>query len=283
MRTNMNDIKIFVCCHRQYELIPPLCEPIQCGASINPIIDGILHDNDGENISDRNREYCELTAHYYAWRNIDAEYYGFCHYRRFFSAEDYSRPYLVRGSLSEAEKNKLLQDEDYWRGLIKSYEIIAPKSENMGLTAGEHYRGSPFHYTEDLNLFMDILSEKAPQLCNTAKKYLSQNRQYFCNMFIMNKRHFFRYCEWLFRLLEEFDRRKTLHGSFQSDRTDGYLGELFTGIYFNYCAENGTKIKELPRLDINCPLKKRIGCTILPAESRRRFIVKKMVKMIKGK
>ncbi len=279
----MNDIRIFMCCHNRYGIIPPLCEPIQCGTALNPKIEGICHDNAGENISDRNREYCELTAHYFAWKNINADYYGFCHYRRFFCAAVSERPYIVKGKLSESDIEKLLRNKEYWQGLINEYEIIAPKSEDMGLTVKEHYCGSPFHYYIDLELFMEILSSKSPWLTRTAKKYLSQNRQYFCNMFIMDKKHFFEYCEWLFGILHDFDLRKVTHGNFQSDRTDGYLGELFTGIYLNYCVENGVRIKELPRLDVYCPLKKRISCVLVPSESKRRFVVKKLIKRIKGR
>ncbi len=101
-------------------------------------------------------------------------------------------------------------------------------------------------------------------------------------MFIMDKAHFFDYCEILFSALDEFDRRKTLHGDFQSDRTDGYLGEIFTGIYINYCRENAAKIKELPRLDVGCSVRKRISRALLPPESKRRFVVKAATKKLKG-
>ena len=48
----------------------------------------MLHDDEGENISDKNPMYCELTAQYWAWKNLDADYYGFCHYRRYFNFSD---------------------------------------------------------------------------------------------------------------------------------------------------------------------------------------------------
>ena len=279
----MNSIKIFMCCHRSFKVVPPLCIPIQGGTALNEAIDGALPDNMGVNISAKNREYCELTAHYYAWKNEEAEYYGFCHYRRFFCAdEDVVAPYLVKGRLNADRLQGLLGSEEYWRELICSFDIIAPRSEDMGLSAREHYITSKCHYAEDLQLFVDILSVKAPFLADATEEYLGQNRQYFCNMFIMDKKHFFEYCDVLFAVLEEFDKRKTLHGDFQSDRTDGYLGEIFTGIYIYYCRKNGARIKELPRLDVFCPLKKRLGCALLPSESRRRFFVKRLVKKIRG-
>lgn len=275
----MKNIRIFMCCHKQYETIPPLCEPIQCGAALNTVIGGILHDNDGMNISDKNREYCELTAHYYAWKNAEADYYGFCHYRRFFGAEEATkRPYSALKKVSD----KQLLSENELRSLCDEYDILAPISEDMGLPAGDHYNTSKYHYPEDLSLFLEILNSKAPQLKNAADSYLMQNRQYFCNMFVMRKELFSEYCEILFSVLEEFDQRKQLHGDFQSDRTDGYLSEIFTGIYIAYCRNRGAKIKELPRLDAGCSVKKRIGCALLPPESKRRFFVKRIVKKLRG-
>lgn len=276
-RVAMKDIRIFMCCHKQHEMIPPLCEPIQCGTALNPVINGTLHDNDGINISEKNREYCELTAHYFVWKNIEADYYGFYHYRRFLGVERATkRPYAA---LKKASDKQLLNENEL-RNLCDDFDIIAPRSEDMGLLTQDHYNTSKYHYPEDLSLFFEILYDRYPHLENTAEKYLKQNRQYFGNIFIMSKVYFNEYCEILFSALEEFDKRKQLHGDFQSDRTNGYLGEIFTGIYISYCRDNGAKIKELPRLDVDCSVKKRICCALLPSESKRRFFVKGIVKKI---
>ena len=74
-----------------------------------------LHDNDGENISSKNPMYCELTAQYWAWKNADADYYGFCHYRRYF---DFT--------------NTPHRENDY--GEIMDSFIDAIPSRSMGLT-----------------------------------------------------------------------------------------------------------------------------------------------------
>ena len=80
----------------------------------------------------------------------------------------------------------------------------------------------------------------------------------------------------LFPILAEFDKRKTLHGDFQSDRTNGYLAERFVGVYLEYAKSKGAKILEVPRIDVECTLKKRILCRLFPAESRIRFAVKRI-------
>lgn len=274
----MNDIKLLMCCHNRLETVPPLCIPIQCGSAINERLKDAMPDDTGDNISSKNKEYCELTAHYFAWKNLSAEHYGFCHYRRFFSLDEtIKRPYVVMG----APKTAIMGDEKHWRSLISSYDMIVPRSEDMGLPVREHYCTSRFHYAEDLALFLELIKTTVPKLYPFAEEYLSQRRQYFCNMFIMDKAHFNEYCSMLFPLLSAFDEKKTLHGSFQADRTDGYLGELFTGIYISFCRANGARIKELPRVDICCKAAKRIAYYILPPESKLRFAAKRIAKRLR--
>ena len=80
----MSNIKIYVSCHKEC-FVPSnkLLYPIQVGTCFAEEIPGVLHDNTGDNISDKNKMYCELTAQYWAWKNDDADYYGFFHYRRY--------------------------------------------------------------------------------------------------------------------------------------------------------------------------------------------------------
>ena len=56
--------------------------PILVGNS--SIKEKYLRDNTGENISSKNKNYCELTAMYWAWKNLQSDYIGLCHYRRYF-------------------------------------------------------------------------------------------------------------------------------------------------------------------------------------------------------
>ena len=59
--------------------------PVQMGHAIHPDI-GYTGDDTGENISDRNWNFCELTGLYWAWKNIEADYIGLVHYRRYFAS-----------------------------------------------------------------------------------------------------------------------------------------------------------------------------------------------------
>ena len=81
-------IKIYVSCHKE-SYIPEnkLLYPIQVGTAIaEKKLEGMLYDNEGDNISAKNKQYCELTSQYWVWKNDrEADYYGFFHYRRYFN------------------------------------------------------------------------------------------------------------------------------------------------------------------------------------------------------
>ena len=82
------DIRIFIACHKPtYVPENSLFYPVQVGAALtNKRFEHMAYrDNEGEHISEKNPDYCELTAQYWAWKNMEADYYGFFHYRRYFS------------------------------------------------------------------------------------------------------------------------------------------------------------------------------------------------------
>ncbi|RZK37828.1 MAG: DUF4422 domain-containing protein, partial [Pedobacter sp.] len=83
------DLTIFSVFHKEYPV--PNCsfiKPVQVGKDNSQIDLGFLSDDNGENISDKNNRFCETTALYWIWKNldkIDSKYIGLAHYRRYFS------------------------------------------------------------------------------------------------------------------------------------------------------------------------------------------------------
>ena len=80
------NIKILIACHKPSELPRNnLFLPVRVGAALASDDFGLQRDDDGkDNISKKNPGYCELTAIYWAWKNLKADYYGLFHYRRFY-------------------------------------------------------------------------------------------------------------------------------------------------------------------------------------------------------
>ena len=81
------DICIAVATHKAYRRPEDsMYLPLQVGEALHPDVDlGFACDNTGDNISDRNAYYSELTGLYWLWKNCDAEYKGLVHYRRHFA------------------------------------------------------------------------------------------------------------------------------------------------------------------------------------------------------
>ena len=275
----MADIKLFVCCHRP-EKVPeyPLLVPVQVGTALSEErFLCFLHDDDGENISEKNRSYCELTAQYWAWKNVDADYYGFFHYRRYLYPNTKSKlPYRIEGVPGQLILDKLGFKK--YAELIEKYDLIAPIGENMHIPVREHYANAPHHHGKDLELIERIIRECHPQMVSAMEKYLSGTICYFGNIYIMKRQVFQDYCAWLFPILEDFDRRADKSGySAQELRVNGYLAERLFGVWYEY---HRTKLRtiELPRVHFGPPtVAKRLEQCILPPGSKLRATVKKIV------
>ena len=273
-------IDLFVCCHKE-ENIPKheLLKPIQVGSAIaNKRFKNFYYDDTGDNISKKNRSYCELTAQYWAWKNIDADYYGFFHYRRYlYPSLNEKKPYQIKKEPSIDILNKLGYQD--FQNLISKYDIITPIGENMYIPVREYYARAKYQHGKDLKIVEDIISEKYSEMTPAMDKYLSGTICYFGNIFIMRREVFEHYCEWLFSILEEFDRKSDSSGyNSQEARVDGYLGEHLLGIYYTYCKDS-LKSLELPRvIFISDTLERRKNKFInalLPPGSKRRSMVKK--------
>lgn len=276
------NIKLFVCCH-QPSSVPkhPLLNPIQTGAALaDTRFPGFFYDDTGENISKKNRSYCELTAEYWAWKNVDADYYGFFHYRRYLYPDVKARcPYRVEKEPTLA----LLNDLGYetFTNLIQQYDVILPKGENMYIPVREHYATAPFHHRKDLALVEEILRDRYPEMIGQLDEYFSGTICYFGNIFIMKRRVFYDYCAWIFSVLEEFDRRANIsdYGS-QERRVNGYLAERLLGVWIRFKQSKGIELLELPKVHF-CGreiLSKRLLNTLLPPGSLRRATVKRFRK-----
>lgn len=272
------DIKLFVCCHEPAEVPShPLLIPLQVGAALaKEHFPGFLHDDKGDHISDRNRSYCELTGQYWAWKNVEADYYGLFHYRRYLYPDQTAKlPYRIEGGPALPTLERL--GYPGFAGLISQYDMVLPKREDMRIPVWKHYASAPFHHGEDLALVKDIVRKRSPEMSAAMDSYLSNTACYFGNIFIMKRPVFEDYCAWLFPILEEFDQTADTAGrSGQGRRADGYLAERLLGIYAAHHRE--LKSLEVPRVHfIEDPAercKKRVVNFFLPPGSVRRSWIK---------
>ncbi len=274
-------IKLMVCCH-QNVTVPAhsLLFPVQVGAALEQEkFLGFYPDDVGENISEKNRSYCELTALYWAWKNLDADYYGLFHYRRYlYPGEKTKKPYRICGAPTET----LLNDLGYQKfsKMIQGYDMIMPVGEQMYVSVRQHYAQAPYHHSADLDIVEEIIRERYPDMIDALESYFGGTVHYFGNIVIMSRQVYGDYCAWLFDILEEYDRRGNVSGySKQELRVNGYLAERLLGVYYTDAKLRSVlKTAELPRVhfvpDDVSRRKQKLALALLPPGSRVRAFVK---------
>ena len=280
-----DNIKIYIAYHKKCSVLRgDYLYPIQVGAvNSSEHFEGMLWDDTGDNISKKNRSYGEMSAQYWAWKNDDADYYGFFHYRRFMSFserhfptndfEDVEMEYLTWANVEKLELTK-----GRMRNVINKYDFIVTtpvKLRKLHYTFKNNYDqyvNANYQYKEDLEELLKIIKEKSPHLYGQAQRYFYKLPYgYFCNMFIMKKELFHEYCEWVFPILDEFEKRVDYSKySIDGERICGYLGERLLGIFYEYKKQSGScKTFELQRTlfkntDVIETLDTAIGDTDVP-------------------
>lgn len=238
-------IRIFVSTHKEVDYpISLMLQPVQVGCAARDwTFSDTFHDNEGENISEFNPYYCELTTQYWAWKNVHADYVGFCHYRRYF---DFSGIAHKENAWGEVMANRIdqaamerygLDDESIERA-VSGYDIVTTGLKNLAKFPGSfktpyrHYREAPYLHIADLDLLSTIVCREHPDYKQDVDAYLNGSRTCFCNMFIMRAQLFDEYCSWLFPILELWMRESDMsHYSKEALRTPGHLGERLLNIW----------------------------------------------------
>lgn len=257
-RSNVHDnIRIYVSTHKQVDSFDSsILRLVQVGAeqSSHRFWD-TLHDDVGDSISHLNQQYCELTAQYWAWKNIDAEYYGFCHYRRYFNFSDTRYNENVWGEVvddfidDQAQQKYGLDDESIARA-VEGYDIITTDFKDLRKAPGnrntpvKQWQAADQLHDEDLASMIAILIDKHPDYEQDAIEFLNGNLSCFCNMYIMRKQLFFDYCNWLFPLLNDFvESIDTSTYNNEALRTPGHLAERLFNIYYMHQQRCGANWK----------------------------------------
>lgn len=238
------DIKILVCAHKESRL--PAHEyfyPIQVGAALTHTRFFATSDNTGDNISDKNPHFCELTAHYWAWKNLECDIIGLNHYRRFF---DFYRPFPAFSPDRSFVDIDFFLKEPYrfpdLETLLNEYDIILPPKRHYPYNVATQY--AVFHLINDLNLLKEVIQDVTPEYSEVFNTLMYHHNAYSgYNMFITSRAHFNEYSEWLFNVLFELEKRIKLSAYPDQARLFGYLSERLINVY---CIKHRLKIKYIP-------------------------------------
>ena len=269
---NDNDIRIFLSYHNNFQrLKSDILTPIHVGRAIasDEVIEqisDIMGDDTGDNISDKNQTFCELTAQYWAWKNTNYDYTGFLHYRRhlIFSDDDTFKeniyglvnfPFITYDYLKKVG----LTDEAI-KSKINGYDLIVVEKWDV-TNAGskdnyDHYKSSsPYLHISDYEKMIGILLKKYPDYAQDVEAYNRSKYGYYTNIFIMKRPVFEDYCQFLFSILFDLSEKVDISRyNVQEKRIFGYLSEWMLGIYiFHYKRVIKSPVLELRRTFIQNP------------------------------
>lgn len=263
------DVKIFIAAHKDVELFDSsIMVPIQVGATnAARRFDDMLSDADGDNISDLNPMYCELTAQYWAWKNVDADYYGFCHYRRYFNLSSNSYLENAYGEvmdkfINEETQSKYGLDDANIKEAIAGYDLVITEIKDIRSFPGrsktplDQYHEAPLLHDKDIDIAFDIVKNMYPEYASDVDDFANGHESCFCNMYIMRKEIFFAYCDWMFPILERFceNTDMSLYGK-EALRTPGHISERLFNIFLIHNQRIGTdwKIKQVQCVHFEYP------------------------------
>lgn len=228
----MMNIKTVSASHKPYWMPrDPFYLPLFVGSEGSPSIEGFLRDDAGDHISARNKSYCELTGIYWAWKNLDADYIGLVHYRRYFA-----KPFAC------TKKNRIATRETIERALKKA-DVILPKKRHYFIETN-YSQYAHAHHELDLILTREILKEKHPAYIAAWESVMQRTSGHRFNIFIMKKPLLDAYLSWLFEILFALEQRLDISGYTGNDtRVFGLLSERLLDIWIE-C--NHVRYTELP-------------------------------------
>lgn len=217
-------VNIIVAAHKSFDnsFLPSCYFPVQVGTLNSKKIDGFQGDSDGDNISDKNPYYCELTGLYWGFKNLKCDISGLVHYRRYFIKKNH---WLC--------KKNILNENDILNYLNK-YKIIMPELSYRIIDNPKLYDNKEKD-TQDYHLIAleNIIKEKYPEYLPSWKKYSYGNKISWGNMFISSKKIFDDYCSWVFPLLSLLEE-KFIQENKLTPRIIGFLSELTLCVWVDH-------------------------------------------------
>lgn len=228
------DIKILVATHKKAQMPQDCCYfPLHVGREGKQNL-GYIGDNTGDNISSKNKSFCELTGVYWAWKNVKCDYIGLVHYRRLFAKGFH---------LTSNGKWKAVLSQKDFEALLKKTNVVLPRKRHYYIeTSRSQYEHA--HNPNDLKILEEVITERHPEFLKSLNDVLNKTAGHRFNMFVMRKDIFDSYCEWLFDILFELEKRIDISNyNPYNARVFGFIGERLLDVWItaknlNYVEQN---------------------------------------------
>ena len=184
--------------------------PIQVGAALTDIRIAKVTDDEGDNISERNRHYSEMTAFYWMWKHVRADYLGLCHYRRLFVDLD-----------SIGEKLQFID-----------VDVLLPLPTLCEHSVYEDYLLK--HIPDVWKPMLDVMRKQSPEYYEAAKGIFNGRLFYASNMCILRYEVLDDLCKWMFPIVMEVEQRVGDLSDPYYNRYAGFCTERLITLYFLY-------------------------------------------------
>lgn len=215
IRGFLDMVRIFVMTHKAFDVPDDeMYIPLHVGHAGADCDFGYAGDDTGDNISELNRYYAELSGVYWVWKNFHAaDFVGICHYRRFLTDES-------GYAFTEREYERILKQYD----IITTKQLVLPNSYSYGFSA--------HHGERALCETANVIRERHPEFYDTYVTLLEGNKTYFGNMLVAKRELYGEYCAWLFDILFTLQGRIDLR--FADDyhrRVFGFISEFLLYVW----------------------------------------------------
>lgn len=274
----MSEVRIFVTYYKNKSDAPiiksSVFQPIMAGSAeiSGKINDAFLRDDTGDNISNLNKNYGELTIHYWLLKNYitssEEKYLGVCHYRRFLEfcgesnislgKESKVSPlklvyfkYFIDKAFSRFSENSILST-------IGDYDVVnTPKwdfDNKSNRVVFDFY-----HRSSEMNLAVKALERINPEYSKYVPEFFEDNKGYYCMCAVMKKDLLKDYFEFEFKLLDEMTKdssasRWEKYEGYYDVRMPAFIMERLYNVWLRYMIDKeGIKVLDLPACKLVSP------------------------------
>ncbi len=248
---------LFSCYHKEFK-VPDVnyVQPIHAGKGLSCLELGFKGDDEGDNISDLNQYFSELTIVYYVWKNYNEQqlpFWGLCHYRRYFTVRrQWYSPFknvydftsatkafkniftaaLIQKINNALDKGKIIMPARYRFIKLKKWSVKQQYIKD--------------HDAHTWNATEAAIEKLYPGYVTSFNEFATGLTCSWYNMLVASWKFWDEYLTWLFAILFEVKVQLEAGGKPVPLRIYGNLSERLLNAYIHHHQKKGQKILYLP-------------------------------------
>lgn len=252
--------------------------PIFTGEVNKKLVTEANQDSTGINIFEKSGAYGELSAYYWIWKNFTAalapsplegegifrseeraseklggghvptsspaDYIGFCQFYHFMDFASDSKVFAPFNMIYLDEFAELFKNytEENVLSFAQGYDVVVPAKIPLSTSLYEEYLKS--HRKEDLDIATSVIKEIYPEYVDAVDATMAASFMYPLGNFIMKKDVFNSFCEWLFNILSEVEKRIdwSNYGRYRDIVSSSFASERLFNIWLQYNSHLNVKV-----------------------------------------